>query len=87
VYAVLQHLVCCTVACYKQFKCWAKVGILGDLVTSVNSVTTGSLSFKKQLQKLLGDNPQWAKKAKDKKWFKYNNLVEIAQFYDETAQK
>ena len=30
---------------------------------------------------------QWAKKAKDKKWFKYNNLVEIAQFYDETAQK
>ena len=45
------------------------------------------LSFKKQLQKLLGDNPQWAKKAKDKKWFKYNNLVEIAQFYDETAQK
>ena len=45
------------------------------------------LSFKKQLQKLLGDSPQWAKKAKDKKWFKYNNLVEIAKFYDETAQK
>ncbi|MGB2136237.1 MAG: hypothetical protein ACPH28_03720 [Flavobacteriaceae bacterium] len=45
------------------------------------------LSYRKQLQKILGDNPQWVKKATDKKWLKYNNLAHIAQFYDETLSQ
>lgn len=44
------------------------------------------LWFKKQIKNLLSDNPQWVSKTKDKKWFKYSNIYEVADFYNDTFE-
>ena len=44
------------------------------------------LNFKKQIKKILSDNKEWLKKTNDKKWFKYNNIFDIAAYYDETSE-
>ena len=47
-------------------------------------VKINRLNFKKQFKKLLSDNKEWAEKAKDKKWFKYGNVYEIADHYNQS---
>ena len=42
------------------------------------------LKFRKQIRKLLSDSPSWKEKAKDKKWLKYDNIFEVAEFYNKS---
>ena len=41
------------------------------------------LNFKKQMKKLLADDAASTQKSKDKKWFKYDNIYEIADLYNQ----
>lgn len=41
------------------------------------------LNFKKQMKKLLADHDPSTQKSKDKKWFKYDNIFEIADLYNQ----
>lgn len=47
-------------------------------------VKINKLNFKKKIKKLLSDNKQCLDKMKDKKWFKYGNIYEIADHYNGT---
>lgn len=47
-------------------------------------VKINKLNFKKKIKKLLSDNKQCLDKMKDKKWFKYGNIYEIADHYNQT---
>ena len=47
-------------------------------------VKVNRLNFKKQFRKMLSDNKEWAQKAKDKKWFKYSNVYDVADHYNTT---
>lgn len=44
------------------------------------------LKFRKQIRKLLADSPEWTAKAADKKWLKYDNIYEVANFYNEAIK-
>ena len=47
-------------------------------------VKINKLNFKKKIKKLLSDNKHCLEKMKDKKWFKYGNIYEIADHYNGT---
>ncbi|QTE24022.1 hypothetical protein [Polaribacter cellanae] len=56
---------------------------LSFLVHKDNKLTKiKKYKYRKQIRKLFGDNPTWVEKSKDKKWFKYRNIFEVAEFYD-----
>ena len=44
------------------------------------------LKFRKQIKKLLSDNPKWVEKAMDKKWLKYDNIFAVLRYYNETKK-
>ena len=44
------------------------------------------MNFRKQIKKLCSDNAAWVTKSADKKWLKYDNMYEIAAFYNASKE-
>ncbi|MGB2128190.1 MAG: hypothetical protein ACPHXR_01805 [Flavicella sp.] len=48
----------------------------------MNKIT--KLFFRKKMKKIVGDNKQFMERSSDKKWFNYDNLYNLAHFYNQT---
>lgn len=44
-------------------------------------------NFRKKMRKICNDSSEWNTQAKDKKWFKYDNIFSVASFYNESISQ
>jgi hypothetical protein len=42
------------------------------------------LNFRKQIRKLCSNNKKWVEKSQEKKWLNYNNMYDVALYYNQT---